>query len=316
MIIHTTDDLKKKMAAGATSLGTMVFWNGLGNVRIPRSVFRTAMEDMGLGHVVGRDPKAEACMSLAAGVVVRRQGKAATPSKIQLKDKGAFATYAVLMRRDVPGAQPGQDLIQYLEEVRVVLDRRQPTPTPTIVTEPAAPDDDTRDALIADLVDEYNDTLRNVRTDEASAALSASMQALGGLTLRPGVYFVPARNAPTLESLAAFFEAHTTAVIDRWDITETSSNAATAQRSARQRFLDDVAELTRECQAFATAKGDDITTKSINARVNRFKELDGKVVLYAEILGDMATDLHGAIDAARKAFAVAIGLDDDPAAAA
>lgn len=310
--VRSLDELKGALKGSGSLLGWLVYWEGLAGVSIPRTAFRAAMEKMGLGAIIGRDPKAEACMSLAAQVVVRRQGKKATPAQIKLKDKGRFSTYAVCMRRDIAGAT--QERMRWIEEARVVLDRGQPSPTPTIVIEPGAPDDDSRDALIADLVNEYRDTLSNIRTEEASEALSAAMGELSGLTLRPGAYFVPAASGAILVELREYFEAHTRVAISCWDIAASSSNAGTAARSARQRFLDDVATLSEECRSFADSRGEEMTTKSVNARVKRFQELEGKVELYAGILGDLAEDLRGEITASRRQFLAAIGLEDDAAA--
>lgn len=310
--VTSKETLRAHLKGTGGLLGWLVYWEGLSGVRIPRTAFRAALESMGLGDVLGRDPKAEACMSIAAKAVVGRQKKNATPAQIKLKDKGRFSTYAICMRRDQAGAT--QDRMRWIEEARVVIDRSQPSPKPTVVVEPGVPDDDSRDSLISDLLSEYQDTLDNIRTEEASEALSASMAHLNGLTLRPGAYFVPASAGATLAELREYMELHTRVLISCWEIGPSSANASTAARSARQKFLDDVAKLGDECREFADSRGEEMTTKSINARVKRFQELDGRVELYAGILGDLAVDLRTTIDATRKQFLAAIGLEDDAAA--
>jgi hypothetical protein len=301
----TLTDLQSHLSAGTKPLGALVYWSGLSDVRIPRSTFRAEMERIGLGEAVGRDPKAEACANMAASVAVRRQRKDLPGGKIQLKEKGQHAVFAVLMRRDV-AVTSGDQRIRYLEEARVAIDRGQPSPTPVVITASDVDQDDARDALIADMVSEYSDILSNIRTQECSEALAASMQLLGGLSLRTGVYFVPASQMPQLLELRAFIEAHTQVHLTTWTIAATDANAAQSRRDARAAFLDQVSDLIAECKSFAEAKGDELGTKSINARIKRFHELEGKTALYADILGDYVEDLRTTISAAKEAFTNAV----------
>jgi hypothetical protein len=297
--IETAGDLRAHLANGTKPLGALVYWNGLANVRIPRGVFRAEFERLGLGTAIGRDPKAEACLSMAASVASSSRKGAA---KVKLKEKGTHAVYAVMMRRDI--TLPDHDLrLRLIEEARIAIDRGQPSPTPTVITaDDVAPDDD-RDAVIDAVIAEYTDLLANARTEEVSEALMEAMVLLGGLTLRPGVYFVPTANLGRLHDLRVFIEAYTSIAISAWDISTTDVNAAQTVRDARATFLDKIHELAEECRTYVEAKGDDeLTAKSINTRIRRFQDLDGQVELYADILGDQAKQLRTTLEAARAAF--------------
>ena len=300
-----TAELKREMAAGDELLGSLVFWTGLSDVRIPRQAFRDEFTRMGLGAAIGRDPKAEACLSQAAGQAttkLKRKGLA----QVRLKDKGTHAVYAVLMRRDV--TLPDQETrVRYLEEARIVIDRGQPSPKPVIVTADDVAQDDDRDEVIDAVCVLYRDLLDNVHTEEVSEALMEAMVLLGGLTLRPGVYFVPAANAPQLQALRLFLESYTAINLSTWDISRTSANAEQSARDARATFLDKIHELGEECRAFVAEKGEEeASAKSINTRIRRFTDLEGQVELFADILGDHAANLRATLEATREAFRTSV----------
>lgn len=308
--IASLTDLKAHLATGTKPLGALVYWSGIHDVRIPRSTFRSEFDRMGLGAAVGRDPKAEACLNMAAAVASRRQGKDVQPARIQLKEKNSHAVYAVLMRRDTAVAG-GENRVRYLEEARVMVDRGQPSPSPVVVTASDVDQDDARDAVIADMCAEYADILGNIRTQECSEALMHAMALLDGLSLRPGVYFIPAKHLPKVGELRAFLAAHANVDLSVWSIASSDANVAQSRRDARAAFLDKVNTLVEECKAFAATKGEEMTTRSFNARVKRFNDLDGAAMLYADILGDQIETIRRVITDARAAFKTeCLGADD------
>ena len=318
--VRSLTDLKHHLAGGTAPIGALVYWRGIHDVRIARAAFRAAFDAMGLGKAVGRDPKPEACLNMAAGVAVRRRDRKST-AKVQLKTKDTHAVYAVLMRRDVTTGALGETLqeprIRYIEEARVGIDRKQSNPTPQVVTASNVAQDDGRDELIADMVREYHDVMGCIRTQEASEALMLAMSLLGGLSLRPGVYFVPARSMATVVELKAFMESQSSVEIVAWDIAATDANAGEARRDARAAFLDRVKLLADECRTFTAGLGkEEASAKSINARIKRYHDLEGQTQLYADILGDYATELHSVITAARDTFKRdVLGFDDEAVAA-
>lgn len=311
-------DLRAHLANGTKPLGALVYWSGIHDVRIPRSTFRSEFERMGLGAAVGKDPKAEACLNMAAAVASRRQGKDKQAAKIQLKEKNSHAVYAVLMRRDVVDPTPGGETrVRYLEEARVMVDRGQPSPSPVVITATDVDQDDDRDSVIADMVAEYQDILDNIRTQECSEALMQAMSLVCGLSLRPGVYFVPAAKLPQVTELRTFLADYANIELSVWSIAASDANVVQSRRDARAAFLDKVQKLVTECQEFASSKGDELTARSINARVKRFHDLEGQAALYGDILGDQVEQLRTVIADARTAFRDSVlGAEDAADAAA
>ncbi len=312
----TLSDVRDAMAAGDRQLGALVYWRGLSNVRVARDVFRTGFTVAGFGAAVGRDPKAEACLNQAAGIASRGQGRGVARARVELKAKGTHAVYAVLMRRDVPDATGGTR-VRYLEEARIAVDRGQPSPTPTVTVATDAPADDARDQVIADVVTHYTDLLGNVLTQEMSQALQAAMDVAGALPLRPGVYFIPAASMERIRALQSFLTVHTDVVLTTWDIAATDVNASEAKRDAREAFLERVKTIGDEAREWVAglAADEDPSAKSVNARVKRFKELEGQIQLYADILGDYQDELRAALADAQTAFRDAIVGKEIPDAA-
>ena len=298
-------DVRDAMASGDRKLGALVYWRGLSNVRVARDVFRTGFTVAGFGAAVGRDPKAEACLNMAAGIASRSQSRTDVRARVQLKGKGTHAVYAVLMRRDVADTTGGTR-VRYLEEARISVDRGKPTPTPVITVVDDAPADETRDTVIADVVTHYTDILGNILTLEMSQALQEAMDVAGALPLRPGVYFVPAANLERVRALQAFLTLHTDVVLTTWDIAASSENAAEAKRDAREAFLDKVKTIGAEAREFAASAGNEVGQRSIEARVKRFAQLEGQIMLYADILGDYRDELNEALAAAQAEFRDAV----------
>jgi hypothetical protein len=111
---------------------------------------------------------------------------------------------------------------------------------------------------------------------------------------------------PAVEQLKTFIEANTRVAITAWSIAASDANVGEARREAREALMDKVSTLISECDEYVAIKGDDIATKSINARIKRFQEIEGQAMLYADILGDFAEQLVEKIATARSAFADAV----------
>lgn len=307
----TTADIARAMAQGQRKLGALVYWQGLTNVRVDRALFRQGFRVAGMGRAVQADPKPEATLHTAASMAARSQGREEPRAKVELKAKGTHATYAVLMRRDVG------DTRRYIEEARVAVERgdRKSAPTPTIEVDQAAPVDDNRDALIERIVDAYVDLRSYVATQEFSETLVRALSGCGGLSLRAGVYFVPVDALDSVRLLRAFVERETRASMTVWEIAATDENASTARRDAREAFQARITELVDEVRTFTAENTvEQAATKSINARAKKFRELDGRVGLWADVLGDHVDELRGVIAEAKRtllgSYLAAIEGDD------
>lgn len=300
-------ELKEALAQGEKLLGAMVYWNNLTDVRIDRTLFRQGFRLCGLGKVVAKDPKPEASLNQAAAIATRRQGRDVEPARVELKSKATEATYGVLMRRDVA------DRRRYIEEAQISVVRDQPEPTPFVQTDPGAPLDPQRDEIIASVLEQFRELRGYAHTQELSETLMRAMGHIGALSMRTGVYFVPAGALHTITLLKTFLESNTTATMSVWEIRATKGNTANAKRDAREAFAERLSELVDEVKTFTAGTSvDDVQMKSINARVKRFKELDARVGLWADILGDHQLELRSAIaEAKQKLLGAYLGDSED-----
>lgn len=300
------------LAHGEVDIGALVYWRDLSGVRIEREVFRTGFRAAGLGAALAKDPSPEKLLNTAAGTANRKQDREQPKVKVELKAKGTHAVYAVLARRDESDGR-----IKYLEEATVAVDRERGG-TPIVNDLPGTPVDDGREAVIGRVLDEYADLQVNAHGQEVSEALTRAMAVMEALPLRTGTYFVPASKLGAVRALREFVELHTTATVTSWVIRGSDENTATARRDAREAMLERIEDLVSEVKEFVdTTPVEDAAAKSVNAAVRKFKELDGKVQLYADILGDYQAELQAAIAEARQRLLGAyLGDAEDDAAAA
>lgn len=282
-------------------VGALAYWTGLDGVRLPRAEFRAEVTAVGLKDALAAIPSAEKILNRAVGAANRRQsGDVTNKTKTgyaRLKEKtDAVATYAVLMRRDVGNR------MSYIEEATLSIDRTQPAPVPTVVVEHGAPADDERAELVKHIVDEYTDQLNNADTHEVSETLVRAIRDVcSGLTLRMGVYAVTPAYVEPLARLAAYLE-RVSVSLTVWEINSSSRNRANASKDARKSLRTTFDELMADVADFRAAhpKADEVAVKSVTSRVRRFKDLDAKVSLYADIVGDYAEQLRAGIDAAKR----------------
>lgn len=297
----TTDDIAKALAHGQHKLGALVYWNGLTDVRIDRALFRQGFRIAGLGRAVQRDPRPEAVLTHAVTIAQRRQGRVDEKARVELKAKGTHSTYAVLMRRDVG------DQRRYIEEARIAVPRGDSgaaATTAPIVEYATAVIDDQCQALVDAVLEQYTELAAYVGTQETSETLMRAMGHAGALSLRSGIYFVPAAALDGIRLLKTFLEQNTRAALTVWDIAATAENAGTAKRDAREAFQDRLTALVAEVTAFTAENSDPdaANAKSVNARVRRFGDLDGRVSLWADVLGDHVAELRAAIAAAKSSL--------------
>jgi hypothetical protein len=304
-------ELRDALAQGERSIGAFVYWTGLKDVRVDRSLFRQGFRVCGLGGAVQRDPKPEATLNAASNIASRRQGKEELPAYSELKRKSPdWVQYAVIMRRDV-GERRG-----YLEEATITLDRKALEPLPVVAVAAGVQPDEQRDALIDAIVDTYGELRGYVNTEEFSQTLVRAMALMGAITLRSGVYFVPAANMPQAKMLKAFVENSTSAFVATWDIKVTDENAAQAGREARESFSERVTKLVGEVnELVATTSSEDVQMKQVTSKLRKLRDLEGKIDLFADVLDDYAAQLRKSLADARTTMAETyLGDDAEPVA--
>lgn len=298
------DEVRVAMAQGKNKIGALVYWKGITGVRIERGIFRQGFRVAGLGRAVQRDPLPEAVLHQASMVAKRRQDRDAPKAKVELKAKGTHATYAILARRDLG------DQWRYIEEARVAVERSRSGqllggyPTPSVEVDPAAPADAQRDALVEEMLQNYTDLCKYAGSEELSSTLTRAMGVARGVPLRGGVYLIPAARLDQVRLLKAFLEQNTTAALTVWDIHASDENAAEAKRGAREAFKERLDELVSEVKAFADANADPekANAKSVNAHARHFADLDARVMLWVDVLGDHIAELRGSISQAKDSL--------------
>lgn len=304
----SVQEAKRSIGAGDRAIGAMVYWTALTDVRIARTLYRQGFTSCGLQDALTADPKAEKVLNIAVGIANRRQGGADATGYAELKHKtDTEVAYQVVMRRDL------SDRARYLEEARIRLDRGQHAPRPVVDVDPRAPQDESRDRLVDTIVDQYTELLAYADTQEVSKALVCAVRDVcSGLTLKAGFYLVRTEYLPQLMQLQKFMTSEMGANLEIWEIKTTDVNKAAAQRNAKESLRESLNVLLAEVEAFRTEHTDPekVAAKSVNAQVKRFRELDGKVQLYADILGGYARDLTKAITTAKQEFVTAYCGDD------
>lgn len=304
-MVRTATELEQHLGQGTRTIGALVYWRHLVDVKIPRGVMEQGFDVCGLKEAVPT-PSTEKMLTDAVG---RSRAGRGREVKIELGPKGQRSVYRVLMRRDEAGR------VRYVEEAQVSIDRYAPGAQLETRVLPDVPDDEIR----GDVIEDIRDNLAAVRAyafpGEISDALVSAMEVLHALPLRTGVYFVHADGLTCARALAEFIAQETPATLTVWEMRDTEQNALTARADARASFLDRLDELKAKVAAYtAETKVEDATTRSVSTRVAYFHDLDAEVGMWADILGSAAGDLRASIaDAKQALLGNYLGLLDDKA---
>lgn len=287
------------LASGTTDIAVMTYWANLLKVRVQRQTLRQIFTDAGLGDAVPRDPHPDVTLHTAAGCVKPSKKR---PVRIELKSKSdTLTTYAVQI------SHRPDDRTGWLEQATITLDRTVPEPIPQVAVDHRAPVvNQIRDAAIAEVCAEYADLRKHAKGEEVSSMLVTATKLVNAIVCRSGLYLVPTTYAQPLYLLRDALARETPVRMTLWEIRDTPANVAEAKEDARASLIDELRDLRHQVEEFiaglagATTVGGFGFTKSLNYHVRCFKELDGKVALYTDLLQDTATHLHVQIAAARK----------------
>jgi hypothetical protein len=285
-------------SVGATTLGALVFWS-LSGVRVLRADFRAGLESIGLDAAMAADPTPKGALGKAMpAIMVGKRGVFAR--------KAPGGGLAIVVEQAMDGA---------LQHVHVAT---ASTRGGQLGIERKAPDAD--ELLVAaghpGLLVELEETYRTVRdylgTVDLSEILSSAMNGsphrglFAALSLRErtgGLYFVPAAGVPRMAQLAELIhQVAPECQISVMTITGDQANLAQAAQAARSTFAAQLAELRTELLSFGAkleADGKQPGTHSITVRAERFRELQARVQVFRDVLGDVAAELDGQIVAVR-----------------
>ena len=299
------DETKRVLSSGTRSIGALVYWDNLKKVEVLRATLVKGFDDAGLASAVVSPSEPASCLGLAISKQAHRRD---ADAQIDLVEKTeAEVVYAVL-GHDVDGT----GYTQWTERARLRLDRT--LTRPVLKVEPIAGRalSASADLVIAEVAADYTTLLDYARSTEVSASLVRAMKVANTIPLRSGVYLAPLATVPAIRALAKFIESETDIVFSLWDITDGDNNAKTARRDVFNEFATALGGLRDEVDAFtASVKPDEAHYKNISSFVRRFKELDGKVMIYSDVLGELAESLRTSIDAARATLTKTYLLGDD-----
>lgn len=282
-------------AQGLKTIGALVFWT-LSGVQIPRSELAQALEELGLSAAMVRTPKNEAALADA----VRRVG---------VGKKGVL--FRPMKREWAIVLESGEGDRLKLVHVGTL---KVSTIGSVVLEERDGNDAQFRRALeLRDLVaSQYTEVLENCHSTDLSAVLCAAMQGvgsdamLGGLSLRQstgGLYYVSAGKLDLLKRFAAMVnDKAPQSSVEVLTLTGDAENLDTAARNVRGNITTQLKQTREEIKEFVAhlkEKGTPARGDSIVVRAEQFKQLRGRVELFADVLGDTMGELQAQIESAR-----------------
>lgn len=294
--------------AGQRVIGAVVMWS-LGGVHVRRDALRDALDDMGLGAAMGRDPGPEGVLQRAAksvsskGLIVRHRRR---------------GSYAIVEEQNLGEGQPLRH--RHTITVRVRCDAND---VKTIVAEDESGEEPSQLARVfaERILAECDDVLVHANSEDLSRVLvravagAQSDVCLGGLSLRDktgGVYWVPGPSVDRLRKLQAFVDGlKGYSRIQVLTLYGDADNLREAAETARASFTSQLNELREELQAFVAScrEGDKgATDHNIRTRVKRLQRLRDRVDLWSDALGGVQADLVQRIEDAKQEVAEQLGL--------
>lgn len=287
---------------GLQSIGALVFWT-LSGVRIPRDELSSALDELGLGAAMVRTPKPETALAEAVKRVSVGIGKKGILFR-QMKRE-----WALVVERG-----EGKDL--KLNHVATYSVQTMGRLGPTVAVDARPNTTDAERHMSTEMLDRigmaFAETLTTCHSTDLSAVLCNAMQGvgsdamLGGLSLRQstgGLYYVSAAKLDLLKRFAAMVnDKAPQSSVEVLTLTGDAENLDTAARNVRGNITTQLKQTREEIREFVqhlkkdgkSARGD-----SIVVRAEQFKQLRGKVELFADVLGDTMGELKAQIESAR-----------------
>lgn len=298
---------------GKNLIGAVIMWS-LASVHAPRQSLRAALEDIGLGKAMPKDPRPQRLLSKA--VESARLG-----AKGFLFRKLSGGRWAIV--------QESESTTGELEHTHLI------TLYTTEVEDPAGSYFEPRythvaveafkskeaEALAHKVQEAYSDARDFANTDDLSGILTSAMGGtdrspmLGAVSLRQGtggVYFVPGPKVETVLRLKSLVErlggsSHVTVLTMHSD----AANLEEAAHAARASFAAKLNELQTELATFVAEMKEQkkaMTDRHVETRVRRLDTLRARVDMWNDVLGDVRGELNEQIETAKQEVAEAMGL--------
>ncbi len=316
-------DTEKKLGdffkqGGAKVVGAVVMWS-LSGVRVDRQELREALESIGLGKAVPKDPRPTRLLSKA--VEATRAG-----SKGFLFRKLSRSQWAIVAEREYDTGDSSKldhdHVITLRMEQREDMDEDHTKYWVPVFDRVTTSDGIPKRALeLADaIVAHYEEARLFANTDDVSIILTQAMAGtavdagLGAVSLREGtggVYFVPGCHVETVQRLKAVVDKIGSSHVTCLTLYGDQENLEEAAHAARASFTAKLNELKGELADFVTTMLDDsktMTDKHVETRVRRLGALQERVDMWKGALGDVQGELAASITQAQQEVAKAMGL--------
>lgn len=293
---------------GENAIGALAYWT-LSGVEVQRDAFREAMEAIGLGGAVARDPRPEALLSKAVdkvkpglqGMYFRRLGRYEHALLVEHKDEEGrlHGSHVYTLR----AAEPAGGGAWEAQAVGVV---EQALPMAAAVAQKVC--------------DAYRHARDYIDTADLSSTIVRALHGsyrdpmLAAVSLREttgGLYFVPSQGLDKLRALAAYVRQQGGCTFAAFTLYADAENLEQAGQAAQRDFRTQLAETQKEVQGFLDglrAKKGEATDRNLEVRLRRYDALRDRVDLWADVLGDARQGLLDTIAEAKTAMAAEMGL--------
>ena len=308
---HVSQSLNQA-AATTGILGAVAFWT-LRGARMRRDDLRVALDAIGLGFAMPKDPKTQALLRMAV-----EHAKKAQPGLVfdRVTQTATEIVYAMSER----ATDDVTELAQYQHRTRVRLNR----------TTGALTLEDTQDPALLAVAAKYSDLREWISVTEVGTVLINALRGrvknagLCAVNLRGdsgGVYFVPAQFVDQLTALAGVIDGlGQVGALTVWPVPLGDRAATQALTAAKTDFGARMTEAAGDAQALLVAidadAGTDREESRLLARVAAFAQLRTRIDVYADILGDARVDLLAQIEAVGHALQARLNAQEAAPAAA
>jgi hypothetical protein len=300
----------KKAITGALStpqgrlIGAVTFWS-LTGMRIRRDNLRSALDGLGFGFAVPKDPKAQKILRMAIEIVSRESPTSVVFDRVS--DSKSEVVFAMSDRSSSSVAE----VATYQHRTRLRLDKA----TGFVTLE------DWNDPVLVAVVAKYRELLDYPTTSEIGLTLINVLRGRGtslglcAVNLRGesgGVYFVPEANVDRLNDLANLVDTiGGDGAITVWPIPVGDRAIAQAVTAATLDFGDrirvvraDVADLMGSLSSTDELDPDG---RRVLARAKAFASISARAEVFGDLLGDLRADLEKDLAALRKVVEDRVG---------
>lgn len=278
-------------AQGLHTIGALVFWT-LSGVRIPRATLKEALEALGLGAAMVRQPSPTAVLALA----VKRVGMGRKGWLFRQMKKEWAAVQERGEGKTLKHSHVATFRMNAQDEVECeMLEACDELP-----------------ALLLALQGAHHQITQFAHSSDMSEVLCAALQGvgsnpmLGGLSLRQstgGLYYVSAAKVDAMKALAAMVnDKAPQSAVEVMTLTGDGENLEAAARNVRGNITTQLRETRAEIVEFVKAlkeNGKSARSHSVVVRAEQFKQMRDRVAMFADVLGDTVGGLQAQIETAR-----------------